>query len=154
MKKFFITENEKKRIKRLYLINEQEEIRNGMVIFDCANIDYEDGDTSRLKLPKLLSNLMDATLSFSLGDWDEDGIVRAFENCKSQSEFDQTKQILNCAIPKIGMGGLKDGNSLLTIARKAFTSTIMGMGTTDIGDEDNKNKVQSVFSKYGLRTRI
>jgi len=49
---------------------------------------------------------------------------------------------------------LQDGNSLLTVARQSFTGSFLGMGTTDIGDEDNKNKVQSVFSKYGLRTRI
>ena len=147
MKRFIITENEKKHIKSLYLINEQEEARNLSIIFGCADVEDES------KLPRLLNGIIDSTGSFSWSDWDEDDIVKAFKSCGSQSEFEQTKKILNCALPKMGIS-LNDGNSLLTIARKAFTSTFMGMGITDSGDEDNKKKVQSVFNKYGLRTKI
>jgi hypothetical protein len=129
------------------LISEQENVRNLSIILGCADVEDES------RLPGLLNGLMDSTDIFASSDWNEDGIVRAFQNCKGQSEFEQTKKILNCALPQMGIK-LQDGNSLLTVARQSFTGSFLGMGTTDIGDEDNKNKVQSVFSKYGLRTRI
>ena len=147
-----LTESDLKRIVKR-VINEQEDARNLSIIFGCADVDGESIDSYESKLPRLLNGIINSTGTFSWSDWNEDGIVKAFESCGSQSEFEQTKKILNCALPKMGIK-LNDGNSLLTIARQAFTSTFMGFGTTDSGDEGNKKRVQSVFSKYGLRTMI
>jgi hypothetical protein len=79
------------------LISEQENVRNLSIILGCADVEDES------RLPGLLNGLMDSTDIFASSDWNEDGIVRAFQNCKGQSEFEQTKKILNCALPQMGI---------------------------------------------------
>jgi hypothetical protein len=141
------------------IVNEQAEVVNSMIINECGEkfgYPYEEGgETSN----KFIAKLSDACYWFNptLNDWDEEGIVMAFKYATPKNYRDGQK-ILQCAF-KRGMRGTfsnsqefsgNNSDPIMAILRKAFTT----YGHTDIGDGNNKLKVQKELYRLGIKTKI
>jgi hypothetical protein len=165
MKKFIISEEEKKRIlgmheteTRKQYLKEEEEYgygKNQDTMLDCAeSLGFigRDGDCEGRCLEtkiKLLDKIMVSCDAFNDTDWDEESLVSALENANI-SDVKPTQTILMCTLKKIGGFQLQDNNPLLTIARKAFTT----MGFTDFGDKELKIRAEKALNRLGIKSKI
>jgi hypothetical protein len=153
MKKIIrITESDLvKFVKRV--INEQSDMRNLSLIYDCLGIDGVE-EIHLSEINPIIDGLYDATngLEFD-SDWNENGIVQALQQGNGQLAK-SANQALTCFMKKMNIP-IVDNNPLLTICKKAFTTGINVPGLrTDFGDKNNKVAAQKALTRLGIGGRI
>jgi hypothetical protein len=140
-----------KLVKRV--INEQSDMRNLSVLYDCLGIDGTD-EIHLSEVNPIIDGLYDATNGLEFGsNWDENGIVQALQQGDGQLAK-SANQALACFMKKMNIP-IVDNNPLLTICKKAFTTGINVPGLrTDFGDKNDKVAAQKALSRLGISGRI
>jgi hypothetical protein len=138
------------------VVNEQSDMRNLSIIYDCADLDGAAGveEVELSEINPIIDVLYDATNGFEFdSDWDENGIVQALQQ-GNRELAKSANQLLTCFMKRMNIP-IVDNNPLLTICKKAFTTGINVPGLrTDFGDKDNKAAAQKALANLGIMGRI
>jgi hypothetical protein len=139
-----------KLVKRV--INEQSDMRNLSVLYDCSGVDESEVELSEIN--SIVDGLYDATNGLDFGsNWDENGIVQTLEQGDGRLAK-SANQLLACFMKRMNIP-IVDNNPLLTICKKAFTTGINVPGLrTDFGDKNYKVAAQKALSRLGISGRI
>lgn len=122
------------------------------VIYECCGMKYNpDGEQAHLfEVYPFLNELVEATEIFTReADWNEDQLVKAFEGV-SQQDFVGTEKLLRCIMPKLKVS-LGSQNPYVYLLKIAFNNPITG---TDPRDIQNKQRVQKVLDRFGVKEKI
>ena len=144
------------RIKNMMGINEQSDMRNLSLIYDCMDLDgvASVDEVHWSEINPIIDGLYDATngLNFN-SDWNENGIVQSLQQGDGRLAK-STNQALACFMKKMNIP-IVDNNPLLTICRKAFTTGINVPGLrTDFGDKGIKATAQKALTSLGIGGQI
>ena len=155
MKKQTLQEQTSRR-KNMMGINEQSDMRNLSLIYDCMDLDgvASVDEVHWSEINPIIDGLYDATngLNFN-SDWNENGIVQSLQQGDGRLAK-STNQALACFMKKMNIP-IVDNNPLLTICRKAFTTGINVPGLrTDFGDKGIKATAQKALTSLGIGGQI